>query len=337
MPAKTPKFWYNSQGVGARLAAAALSPLAALYGFAGRVKNGSVTPYDPGVPVLCIGNLTAGGSGKTPTALALCDLVRREGLFRNPVFLTRGYGGNLRGPVQVDPVIHGAAEVGDEALLLARRAPTILCRDRVEGAKTALALGPDLFIMDDGFQNPSLKKTASLVVVDGESGFGNGRLIPAGPLREPVHSGFRRADAFLILGPDRQGIGASMAADKPVFHGELQVYAAGVPDRKRRYIGFAGLGRPEKFRKTLEDIGISLAGWHPFPDHHPYSLRDINRLEREARAHDAALITTAKDAVRIAPGTLSVPLAVLPVGLEVSPIEPLISFLKKSLKATNRG
>lgn len=337
MPAKTPKFWYENQGFGARLTAAALGPLAALYGLAGRVRNGSVTPYDPGVPVLCVGNLVAGGSGKTPAALALCDLVRRENLFRNPVFLTRGYGGSLRGPVQVDPALHSAAEVGDEALLLARRAPTILCRDRVAGAKIALALGPDLLIMDDGFQNPSLKKTASLVVVDGESGFGNGRLIPAGPLREPVHSGFRRADAFLILGADRQGIGASMAADKPVFYGMLQVYAAGVPDRKRRYVGFAGLGRPEKFRKTLEEIGISLAGWHAFPDHHPYSLRDINRLEREARAADAALITTAKDAVRITPGTLTVPLAVVPVGLEISPLDQMISFLKKALKAPNRG
>lgn len=333
MPVKTPKFWYEYQSLGSRLLGAALAPLAALYGLARRVKSGSVTRYDPGIPVLCIGNLVAGGSGKTPTALALCDLVRSEGIAQHPVFLTRGYGGKLRGPVQVDPAIHSAADVGDEALLLARRAPTLLCRDRAEGARIALALGPDLLIMDDGFQNETLKKTLSLVVVDGETGFGNGRLLPAGPLREPVHSGFRRADAFFILGQDRQGIGALMAADKPVFFASLQAYATGLPDRARRYVAFAGLGRPEKFRKTLEDLGFTLSGWHPFPDHHPYSLQEINRLEREARAHDAALMTTAKDAVRIPPGILSVPLAILPVGIEVAQRDSLVSFLKRALKA----
>lgn len=333
MPFKTPRFWYDTGRAGSRIAASVLAPLSGLYNLGRRIRSASrAAPYDPGVPVLCIGNLVAGGSGKTPAALAICALVRRHGLFRNPVFLTRGYGGTLTGPVQVDPVAHSAAEVGDEALLLARRAPTILGKDRAAAARVALALGPDLLILDDGFQNESVLKTASLVVVDGETGFGNGRLLPAGPLREPVHCGFRRADGFLIVGTDRHAIGALMAADKPVFSGLLQVYAAGVPDRQRRYVGFAGLARPDKFRRTLEDLGITLSGWHAFADHHLYTLRDLNRLEKDARAHDAALITTAKDAVRIAPGTLTVPLSILPVGLQISPEDLFVPFLKKVLR-----
>lgn len=328
---KTPFFWYDSKNLSARILSSALSPLSALYGLGASLASHGAEPYDPGVPVLCIGNLVAGGSGKTPAALALCDIVREEGVFRNPVFLTRGYGGALSGPVQVDLAVHGAAEVGDEAILLARRAPTIVSRDRAEGAKIARALGPDLLILDDGFQNNSIVKTASLVVVDGEVGFGNGRLIPAGPLREPVHRGFRRANAFLVVGVDRHGVGALMAADRPVFSGVLEVYASGVPDRERRYVAFAGLARPEKFRKTLEEIGIQITAWHAFPDHHPYSLAEINRLERDARSRDAALITTAKDAVRISSGILTVPLAVLPVGLRIEPREQLVDFLRKSL------
>lgn len=334
MAFKTPRFWHSKKGTGGYVLGALLAPFSIFYALILRLRQRlqSSEPLDPKIPVLCVGNLVAGGSGKTPTALALCDLVRREGIARAPVFLTRGYGGSLAGPVQVDPVTHTAKEVGDEALLLARRAPTIVCRNRAEGARIAQALGPDLLILDDGFQNNSLKKTLSMVVVDGETGFGNGRLLPAGPLREPVYRGFRRADAFLITGTDVHGIGESMAADKPVFYGTMRVYASGVPDLKRRYIGFAGLGRPEKFRKTLEELGITLAGWHSFPDHHPYTLRDINRLEREARTHDAALITTAKDAVRLTPGILTIPLTVVPVGLEIEPEDQLVSFLKAKLK-----
>jgi tetraacyldisaccharide 4'-kinase len=246
-------------------------------------------PFDPGLPVICVGNLTAGGSGKTPIAIAIAELLRARG--HKPCFLTRGYGGSERGPALASRG-HSAAVMGDEALLLARAAPTIVARDRAAGARLAKDKGATVLVMDDGHQNFSLRKSLSLVVVDAETGFGNGFQIPAGPLREPVRQGLGRADAVVLVGdgaPDLQGftgpvLRAHLAADGGAFAGK-PVFA------------FAGIGRPEKFAASLEETGAQVIGSCFFADHHPYTEDEI--LELKAVAGDAMLVTTEKDFVRL--------------------------------------
>ncbi|HRC26119.1 MAG TPA: tetraacyldisaccharide 4'-kinase, partial [Alphaproteobacteria bacterium] len=217
-------------------------------------------------------NLTAGGSGKTPLALALHDLLREDIPARATFFLTRGYGGAQSGPLRVDPARHDFRAVGDEALLLARRAPTIVARDRVAGAALARENGAGLLILDDGFQSRALARDLQILVIDGAAGLGNGRLLPAGPLREPPAPAFARADAVVIVGPDARGVRTLLPAGKPVF--EAFVKPVRAPDPAHRWIAFAGLGRPGKFRETLEDMGIRPLQFMPFPDHHPYTDRD---------------------------------------------------------------
>ncbi|UCH74691.1 MAG: tetraacyldisaccharide 4'-kinase [Rhodospirillales bacterium] len=289
---RAPDFW-SHRG----LASALLLPPAALYAALGRLRWRLATPQDAGVPVVCVGNLVAGGAGKTPVAIAVARhlMARRIAVH----FLSRGYGGTLSGPVRVAPERHGAAEVGDEPLLLAAVAPCWIARDRVAGAKEAVAAGADLIVMDDGHQNPGLRKTASLVVVDGETGFGNARVLPAGPLREPVAAGLARADAVIVIGTDRAGVAARLPAALPVLHGDL------VPDDDARGLagravfGFAGIGRPAKFRATLEGLGCTVAGWRAFPDHHPYRRSEIAAILRDAAAAGAIAVTTEKDSVRL--------------------------------------
>lgn len=281
---RAPDFW-KSRGPLARL----LSPLGALYGASVAWKAKHTRAFDPGIPVICVGNLTAGGSGKTPIAIAIADALRRRG--HKPVFLTRGYGGSEKGPALASRA-HSAAVMGDEALLLARSAQTVVSRDRAAGAKLAVAKGATALVMDDGHQNFSLRKTLSLVVVDAQTGFGNGFQIPAGPLREPVPQGLARADAVVLVGdgaPDLQGFSgpmlwARLVADTAVFAGK-PVFA------------FAGIGRPEKFVASLEEDGAHVTGSCFFADHHPYEEAEIEQLRMIAG--DATLVTTEKDFVRL--------------------------------------
>lgn len=288
MTFKTPHFWYLSQERMPRLLRF-FAPLGALYGWGTGLRQKSARPVDVGVPVLCVGNLVAGGSGKTPVALALLSLVKDAGLAKNPCFLTRGYGGTLTGPVFVSQ--HGYREVGDESLLLARAAPTIVAKDRVTGARLAVTSGHDLIIMDDGFQNPSLQKTG-FVVVDGRTGFGNGYMIPFGPLREPVVTGLSRAKAVIKVGD-----GSSIHTSKPVIESHFDVTSPLTPGE--RVYGFCGLGQPDKFKRTLLDLGVDLAGFESFSDHHPYSHSDVQTLHAKAFAHKARLVTTEKDLCRL--------------------------------------
>lgn len=216
------------------------------------------------------------------------------------MFLSRGYGGAERGPLSVDPVRHTAGDVGDEPLLLAAVAPTIVARDRVAGAHLAMRMGADVIVMDDGLQNPGLVKSLAIVVVDGETGFGNGRVFPAGPLRESRVRGQARADLFVIMGPDRRALAASLGRLGPVLHARLEPETA--PHlRGARCLAFAGIGRPEKFFATLEGIGAVLVGRVGFPDHHAYRIDEVERLIARARALDARPITTAKDQIRLPP------------------------------------
>lgn len=281
---RAPDFW-RSRGLLPTL----LAPLGALYGASVAWKAMTARPFDPGVPVICVGNLTAGGSGKTPIAIAIARRLMARG--HKPFFLTRGYGGKEKGPALAARV-HSAAQMGDEALLLARTAPTVVSRDRAAGARLALEKGAGVIVMDDGHQNFTLKKTLSLVVVDGETGFGNGLMIPAGPLREPVAQGLARADAVILVGdgdPDLKGHAG------PVLRAHL--IGEGGAFAGTRVFAFAGIGRPEKFVASLEEAGADVVGRCFFADHHPYQPGEIEQLK--AIAGDATLVTTEKDFVRL--------------------------------------
>jgi tetraacyldisaccharide 4'-kinase len=291
---KAPAFWSRP---GAPLGTI-LSPLGCLYGCAGAVRTALARPARVAVPVICVGNLTAGGAGKTPVALAVTGALKTG----TPAFLTRGYGGRMAGPVRVDPGAHGHADVGDEALLLARAAPTWVARDRAEGARAAILGGATCIVMDDGHQNPALTKDISIVVIDGETGFGNGHLLPAGPLREPISRGLARADAAVIVGTDRAGVAAQLPDALPVLTGTIRPVDVPGTWSGRRVVAFAGIGRPAKFFATLAELGCEVAATHAFADHHPFSDADVARLVADADARDAALVTTEKDAVRLPPG-----------------------------------
>jgi tetraacyldisaccharide 4'-kinase len=271
------------------LAARLLAPLGALYGASVALKAKFARPFQCGLPVICVGNLTAGGSGKTPIAIAIAERLRARG--EKPYFLTRGYGGRERGPA-IALRAHSAEQMGDEALLLARAAPTIVARDRATGAMLAKEKGASVIVMDDGHQNFALRKTLSLVVVDGQSGFGNGFQIPAGPLREPVRQGLDRADAAIVMGdgqPDLQDFSG------PVLRSHLKV--EGEAFAGKSVFAFAGIGRPEKFVASLEESGAQVMGSCFFDDHHPYTEDDI--LQLKAIAGETQLVTTEKDFVRL--------------------------------------
>jgi len=255
----------------------------------------AANPSKPAVPVICIGNLTAGGTGKTPLTMTLAHGLAAMG--HRPHILTRGYRGRLKGPIQVDLRSHFARDVGDEALLLASVAPTWVGRDRCAAAHAAASAGSDILLMDDGHQNFSIAKNLSVIVVDGEVGFGNGRVIPAGPLREAPAHGLARADALVVMGrPAERTLRQIRCWRGPIFHAHLEPQPNAV---RGRYIAFAGIGRPEKFFATLEEAGAQLIERIGFPDHYPYKDDEMAALLARARAADARVITTAKDATRL--------------------------------------
>ncbi len=292
---RAPEFWAPERG---GIAAAALTPVSWAYEFATQVRNGLIRPARAALPVLCVGNFTAGGAGKTPTVLALAGLLAQDGIKTH--LLTRGYGGRERGPLRVDPARHDARAVGDEALLLAAAGPTWLSRDRPAGAAAAAAAGADLVVMDDGLQTPSLVKDLSLAVVDGGAGFGNGRRLPAGPLRESLARGLRRADALVLIGPDRYGALAALGRlDLPVIEAALVPGLEAFELRERPVVGFAGIGRPSKFFETLTDIGCEVIARYAFADHHRYGPDEIMEIVEHASARDAVPVTTEKDYVRL--------------------------------------
>jgi len=312
---RAPRFWYSAPGA----AAAALAPAAAAWTWRPRRRLARAPAERPRVPVVCVGNLTAGGAGKTPVALAIAERLCADGLAVH--MLTRGYRGRARGPLSVDPAVHDAGAVGDEALLLAAAAPTWVARDRAAGARAAAAAGARAIVMDDGFQNPSLAKDLSILVVDGETGFGNGRVMPAGPLREPPADGLARADAVVVLGEDRAGV-ARAAAGRDFGRGPLPVLtgrlrppeAEAAAWRGRDVVAFAGIGRPEKLFDTLEAAGARLVARVGFPDHHAYTPEEVMRLLEMAAAAGATPVTTAKDRVRL-PEAVRGSVAVLPVAV----------------------
>jgi tetraacyldisaccharide 4'-kinase len=296
---REPAFWYRPSSWISLL----LMPLGAIYGWiAGRrLQNEG---FDAGIPVLCVGNYHAGGAGKTPTVLALTKLLRALG--ETPVVLSRGYGGRLRGPISVDPARHDAADVGDEPLMMALTVAVVVAHDRIAGIALARSRGASVILMDDGFQNPAIAKDASLIVIDGDRGLGNGRVFPAGPLRAPLPPQLARTDALVVIGDGvaAKAVAAAIAArGRPVLSARLVADDASVASlRGKRVLAFAGIGDPARFFRTLRGSGIEVVRERAFADHHPFSQNEIEALTAEVERDALTLVTTEKDMARLRSG-----------------------------------
>jgi tetraacyldisaccharide 4'-kinase len=330
---REPAFWWRKPG----LAAGLLAPLGTLYGMIAAARLSQ-----PGVraaaPVVCIGNPTIGGAGKTPLVLTLARLLQAAG--ETPVLLSRGYGGRLAGPLLIDAARHRAADVGDEPLLLARAAPTVVARDRVAGAQAAVVAGASVIVMDDGFQNPSLQKSFSILVVDARRGIGNGRVVPAGPLRAPLRAQLARADALVTVGAsDDDGVAvAARGYGLPIFRAGL------VPDAAvaaalagAGVLAFAGIGDPGKFFATLTGLDMVVAATVSFPDHHRYTPAQGRMLCERADRESLILVTTEKDLARMQGDPALVALAArargLPVTLTLADADGLLRLLRTKIAA----
>lgn len=305
MSLTTPKWWYQRDRRSAALARMMLKPVSWIWAGVTANRIARAVPVDPGVPVVSIGNLTVGGSGKTPIAREVLRLLRASGIDAHA--LSRGYGGSLEGPVRVDLNAHTAAEVGDEPLMLALDSPAWIARDRVAGAKAAAADGAQALVLDDGHQNPTLMKALSLIVVDGETRdgewpFGDGSVFPSGPMREPLKAGLARANAVVILMPSDL---AEVDPELVETFGALPVFIARLepagPPPAGLVVGFAGIAKPWKVERSLKAAGAELADFAPFADHAPYRDADLRFLADRAELFGATLVTTEKDWSRLPP------------------------------------
>ena len=327
-----PRFWSLSKpGFIARL----LAPLGWLYGTITAARmNGQGTRLS--VPVICVGNFTLGGAGKTPTCLMLAHMLIEAG--HRPAFVSRGYGGALSSPMPmlVKPELHTSAEVGDEPLLLARLAPCFICTDRLAAAQAAIAAAATVIILDDGLQNPKLAKTFSVAVIDAQAGFGNGLCFPAGPLRAPLKTQLKHVDAVIFIGKDvadNVRLLATLRPDLRSLFGTLvpdAAVAAGL--RSQRVFGFAGIGRPEKFFQTLRETGADVVATQSFPDHHEFTAKDMESLAKISKSRGVIPVTTQKDAMRLPPGLRNNVVA-LPVTLQLEDASRLLELIQTKIQA----
>ena len=304
---------------------AILTPASWAFAAVTRWKRIYASPYRPRAKVVCLGNLTSGGTGKTPIAMAIANMLRAKSL--RPTLLTRGYRGRLRGPIIVDVMAHTASDTGDEAKLLAAAGRTIVARNRRRGAVLADSLETDIIVMDDGYQNFTLKKDVAILVVDAETGFGNGRVLPVGPLREPISEGLARADAVVLVG---EGTPKLPGYAGPVFR--VKLVPKGVQELAgKKLVAFAGIGRPEKFFATLKGLGAELVATNAFPDHHNFRMSEIAALKKKAKHEDAMLITTEKDFVRLAAQERE-GIRILPIQAQFESQDAFEQFLRAKLQ-----
>ena len=295
---RQPNFWYFDEP---NLLAKLLYPLGIIFSLLGRISRLFVKPWKAPVPVICVGNLVVGGAGKTPTAIAIATVLKSRGW--EPHFLTRGYGGTTTKPLLVNIQDHSSNIVGDEALLLAEISPTWVSSNRTKSAKLAIKSGANILILDDGFQNEGIQKDLSILVIDGEVGFGNKHLLPAGPLRENIAKGLKRSNAALILGNDKKMIADHIlkhtGKEFPILDGSIEPRDVKPEFFEKKFVAFCGIGRPKKFFDTLDKIGLDIISTFAFDDHHPYSREELIKLSTYAKRHGAELITTSKDRRRI--------------------------------------
>lgn len=316
---KTPKYWQSNSFV-----SKLLYPVGLLYGFLTQARLAFVKPQKVKVPVICVGNITAGGTGKTPVAISIAKLLGIE--LYHPYFVTRGYGGKLQNVV-VNNKKHSAREVGDEPLLLSQQAPVVVNANRYAGAELAINNGADVIVMDDGFQNPSLYKDLSFLVFDGTYGTGNGKIIPAGPLRETFADGIKRADALVIMGKDKHNL--AQKSGLPVFFGHTEAVQT-CNTENPNVVAFAGIGHPQKFYHTLSQQGFNVLKTIDFPDHHFYSRAELENIINEAKKLNASVYTTGKDYVKI-PYVLQKEIQVLDIAVVWDNPEELTNFIHKKI------
>lgn len=316
---KTPKYWQSNSFI-----SKLLTPLGYIYGALTGLRIKLKKPKKAEIPVICIGNITAGGTGKTPVSISVAKLLSGE-MF-HPYFVSRGYGGKLQNVI-VNNKKHTAHDVGDEPLLLSAQAPVVVNADRYKAAQKATEQGADVVIMDDGFQNPGLHKDLSFLVFDGHYGIGNGKIIPAGPLRETLENGIKRADAVIILGKDKHNL--AQRCGLPVFFGHTE--AAQTTINNQDVIAFAGIGHPQKFYHTLKQQGFNVVKTIDFPDHHFYTREDLDAIVKEAQKLNAQIYTTGKDFVKIPP-LYSQDINVLEIAVVWDKPEELLNFIKQKIQ-----
>ena len=327
---KTPRFWYKKSTT---LPCRILTPFSWVYGL-GRKLDTLKHSYKPPINVICIGNLTAGGGGKTPAALMVMDVIQAENIFNKPAFLTKGYGRLKKGTFKADPS-HSWKDIGDEACLLNEKAPVYICDNRKSGIELALKDGVDCLISDDGFQDSSIRYNLAGLVINSYDGFGNERLLPAGPLRESLSKGLDRTDFILLIQDDR---GTRFDPDTysincPVIKCSLKKAVQAI-DSNKKYIAFCGIARPEKFYASLkeegpEKEGLEVTETYNFPDHRPYTEGDLEPLLKQAKKTGAKIITTEKDFVRL-PDLYKNEVITLPIRLDIDTPQTLLSLIKKT-------
>lgn len=291
---KAPLFWKKKHSVYRLL----FSPLAFLYQFISSQRERFLTPIKIKIPVICVGNIALGGTGKTPVTMMIAVALKAQGF--NVHILSRGYGGKLKGPLLVNTTYHTAQEVGDEPLLLAQTAPTWISKNKVEGAKAATQAGAEILLLDDGLQNPSLHKDFNIIVVNGEYGLGNQCVFPAGPLRETVENAVRKANVIIIMGKDTHSLEKKWQGTCPILHGHLNPHMDDIQALKNHPIyTFAGIGYPEKFFAMQRNYGLHVIAEKAFPDHYSFKLSDLKKLQDQANHFKAHLVTTEKDYLRL--------------------------------------